>query len=94
MINWYRASEMLVPAVGEAAQLPDWAAGEFPRLNIPTLLVWAMEDRALPPSNIEGIQELVPDLELVKLEGCGHFVTWEKPELVIAAMLGFLRRTN
>ena len=94
MINWYRASEMLVPAVDEAAQLPDWAAGAFPKLSIPTLLVWAMEDRALPPSNIEGIQDLVPDLEMVKLEGCGHFVTWERPEPVIAAMQGFLRRTS
>lgn len=94
MINWYRASAMVIPAVGEKAVIPDWAAGDFPKLTIPTLLVWAMEDRALPPSNIEGIEEFVPDIEIARVEGCGHFVTWEKPDAVNAAMQDFLRRTS
>lgn len=93
MINWYRASAMVVPAIGEKAVVPEWAAGAFPKLMVPTLLVWAMEDRALPPSNIEGIEEFVPNIQIERIEDCGHFVTWEKPDAVNAAMQAFLART-
>jgi pimeloyl-ACP methyl ester carboxylesterase len=54
------------------------------------LLVWAMEDKALSPSNIEGIEELVPNIHIERVANCGHFVTWEKPDAVIAAMEKFL----
>lgn len=94
MINWYRASEILVPAIGEAAPMPAWAAGAFPKLTIPTLLIWAMEDKALPPSNIEGIEAVVPNIRIERIAGCGHFVTWESPEAVTAAMRGFLHQTS
>lgn len=90
MLNWYRASSIVVPAIGEPTDLPEWIAGEFPRLNIPTLLIWAMEDKALSPSNIDGIEALVPNIHIERIFGCGHFVTWEKPEAVIAAMEKFL----
>lgn len=90
MLNWYRASNIFVPAIDEAAEVPEWAAGAFPKLTIPTLLIWAMEDKALSPSNIEGIEEFVPDIQIERVADCGHFVTWEKPDAVIAAMERFL----
>ena len=46
------------------------------------------------PSNIDGIKELVPDIRIERIADCGHFVTWEKPEAVIAAMQTFLAQTN
>ncbi|HMS20864.1 alpha/beta hydrolase [uncultured Sphingorhabdus sp.] len=94
MLNWYRASIISVPAIGEVIEVPEWAAAGVPKLTIPTLLVWAMEDKALSPSNIEGIDELVPDVHIERIADCGHFVTWEKPEAVIAAMQNFLAHTN
>ena len=94
MLNWYRASIISVPAIGEVVEVPEWAAVGVPKLTIPTLLVWAMEDKALAPSNIEGIDELVPDIHIERIADCGHFVTWEKPEAVIAAMQNFLAHTN
>lgn len=94
MLNWYRASVMDVPPAGISSTIPEWAAGDFPKLEIPTLLIWAMEDKALPPSNIEGIESLVPSIEIERVEGCGHFVTWEKPEAVTAAMSRFLPQTS
>ena len=59
-----------------------------------TLLVCAMQDKAIVPSNIDGIKELVPDIRIERIADCGHFVTWEKPEAVIAAMQTFLAQTN
>lgn len=94
MLNWYRASNITVPLIGAAADVPEWAAGAFPKLNIPTLLVWALEDKALSPSNIEGIEELVPHIHIERLADCGHFVTWEKPEAVNVAMRDFLNRSS
>lgn len=94
MLNWYRAAAVHVPAIGEAVQVPAWASDDFPKLTIPTLLIWAMDDIALPPSNIEGIEAFVPDVRIERIEDCGHFVTWEQPEAVIAAMRNFLRQTS
>jgi pimeloyl-ACP methyl ester carboxylesterase len=91
MLNWYRASALYVPAMDENAEIPPFAAGEFPKLNIPTLLVWAMDDLALPPSNIDGIETLVPNVMVEPVHDCGHFVIWEKPDAVNAAMDRFLR---
>jgi pimeloyl-ACP methyl ester carboxylesterase len=90
MLNWYRASPLYVPAMDEEAEIPAFAAGAFPTLNIPTLVIWAMEDKALPPSNLDGLEALVPDLQIVPVPDCEHFVIWEAPEKVNAAMKAFL----
>ena len=91
MLNWYRASALYVPTLDEDAEIPAFANGAFPRLMIPTLVVWAMDDLALPPSNIDGIEELVPYVTIAPVENCGHFVIWERPDAVNAAMEQFLR---
>ncbi len=90
MLNWYRASPLVVPAMDEVAEFPAFAAGAFPTLDIPTLLIWAMDDLALPPSNLDGIEDLVPQVTVVPVHDCGHFVIWEKPDIVNAAMKQFL----
>ena len=90
MLNWYRASALVVPEMDEDAIIPAFAAGDFPKLNIPTLVVWAMDDLALPASNIEGIKALVPNVMVEQVHDCGHFVIWEKPDAVNAAMERFL----
>lgn len=90
MLNWYRASALYVPAMDEEAEMPPFAARPFPKLTIPTLVIWAMDDLALPAVNIEGLDELVDDLTVVPLEGSGHFVQWEAPEAVNKAMDAWL----
>jgi pimeloyl-ACP methyl ester carboxylesterase len=90
MLNWYRASALYVPAMDEDAEMPAFASGEFPKLTIPTLVIWAMDDLALPASNIDRIEQLVPDVIVEPVYDCGHFVIWEKPEAVNAAMERFL----
>ena len=65
-----------------------------PPLTIPTLVVWALDDIALPPENLDGIEQMVTDLTLVRVPGCGHFVPWEAPGAVNAAMDEFLGRTG
>ncbi|MEM6477354.1 MAG: alpha/beta hydrolase, partial [Pseudomonadota bacterium] len=57
----------------------------------PTLVIWAMDDLALPPENLEGLNDIIDPLTVVKVPDCGHFVPWEAPDKVNAAMDGFLR---
>ena len=93
MINWYRGSTIQVPAMDETdPPRPAFLSGPFPSVKMPTLVVWAMDDLALRPSLIDGLDEYVDDYTFVPVRGCGHFVTWEAPEAVNAAMRGFLSR--
>lgn len=91
MLNWYRASSLHVPSVDEPVGLPEgFAALPFPRIEIPTQVIWGMEDEALLPANIEALPDWVSDLSIERVEGAGHFVPWEAPENVNAAIERFL----
>lgn len=95
MLNWYRASPVDVPPLDAPYELPEgWTPPRLPRLTIPTLVIWAMDDRALPPENLEGMDDLIEDLTLVEVPDCGHFVPWEAPAKVNAALDAFLADTN
>ncbi|MEL6707671.1 MAG: alpha/beta hydrolase [Pseudomonadota bacterium] len=92
MINYYRASAMVVPTMDEPFELPsDYSPPDLPDLTIPTLVIWAMDDLALPPENLEGLDEIIDPLTIVPVPDCGHFVPWEAPDAVIAAMDQFLQ---
>ncbi|WP_338467871.1 alpha/beta hydrolase [Novosphingobium sp. ZN18A2] len=94
MLNWYRASPMSVPPMDAPFALPEgYKDAPVPPLAIPTLVIWAMDDFALPPVNLEGMDALIPDLTIEKVSGCGHFVPWEAPDAVNAALDAFLSRT-
>ena len=62
----------------------------LPKLTIPTLVIWALDDLALPPENLEGLEEIIDPLTIVRVPDCGHFVPWEAPDAVNAAMEAFL----
>lgn len=91
MLNYYRASSIDVPLPDAPYELPvGFSPPELPKLTIPTLVIWALDDLALPPENLEGLEELIDPLTIEKVPDCGHFVPWEAPEAVNAAMERFL----
>ena len=90
MLNWYRASRLIVPPPGVTVPLPDWMLRAFPRVRIPTLLIWGMKDSALLPLQLDGLDSLVDDLDIVRLPDAGHFAPWEAPEAVADALRPFL----
>lgn len=95
MLNWYRASPIDIPAPDAPYALPEgWTPPPLPQLTIPTLVIWALDDLALPPENLEGLEDVIDDLTLVRVPDCGHFVPWEAPDAVNAAMDQFLTRTG
>jgi pimeloyl-ACP methyl ester carboxylesterase len=90
MFNWYRASPMTVPAMDEEAPRPPFLDAPFPKLHMPVLIVWGLDDKALLPCLLEGLDVLIDDLTIVRIEGAGHFVPWEAPDAVTRAMADWL----
>ena len=90
MLNWYRATKLIVPSPGATVPIPDFLLRAFPKIHIPTLVVWGMKDPALLPVQLEGLDQLVDNLRIVTLPDAGHFAPWEAGEQVASALRDFL----
>ena len=90
MLNWYRASKMVVPQPGITVDIPDLVLRAFPKIRIPVRIVWGLEDKALLPVQLEGIGEIGDDVEVFPLKGVGHFAPWQAAELVADVLRPFL----
>jgi pimeloyl-ACP methyl ester carboxylesterase len=80
--NYYRASPLRPPTSPDDAIMKLEFAPEFVTVKVPTLVIWAEEDSALPPSLIDGLEAYIPTLRLVRVPGATHWIVHEQPELV------------
>ncbi len=91
--NYYRASPLRPPREGDPAA----AAIELPAamltVNLPTLVLWGMEDVALPPELVDGLEQYVPHLTLEKVAGASHWIVHERPDFVAARLARFLHQS-
>lgn len=90
MLNWYRASPMQVPAMDAPLITTAFLDRPFPKLTMPVLVIWGMKDEALLPCQLEGLSGHIDNLKVAQIEDAGHFVTWENPSAVNAAMQDWL----
>jgi pimeloyl-ACP methyl ester carboxylesterase len=82
-VSWYRNADRnaeIVPGVGTQV------------LELPTLMVTAEWDPALPPTAADGMPAVCTDYERVDVPQCGHWTQQEKPEELNRAMIDWLRR--
>ncbi len=88
--NYYRASPLRPPTPSN----PGAAAVDLPRsmltVDIPTLVVWAMDDIALPPELIDGLDDYIPNLTLKTVANATHWIVHEQPMLVAGYLQDFL----
>lgn len=88
--NYYRASPLRPPRPGDPAA----AAVSLPRkaltVELPTLVLWAMEDVALPPELVDGLEDYVRHLTLEKVPGATHWIVHERPAFVAQRLAAFL----
>jgi pimeloyl-ACP methyl ester carboxylesterase len=54
-------------------------------------VIWGIRDQALVSENLDGLNEVVDDLTVVRVADAGHFVHEDKPELVTREMLMWLQ---
>jgi len=89
-LNYYRASPLRPPRPEDPGAAGVTLPREMTTIAIPTLVLWAMEDVALPPELVDGLEEYVPDLTLEKVPGATHWIVHERPAFVAERIGAFL----
>lgn len=82
MINYYRAAVR----AGEKAMNPEPGT-----VDVPTLMIWGLEDTALGKATTVGTDRYVKDLTLRYLPGVSHWVQQEAPEKVNTMIEAWLK---
>ena len=80
--NYYRASPLRPPTSPDDAIMTLEFAPEFVTVTVPTLVIWAEDDSALPPSLVDGLEAYIPRMRLMRVPGATHWIVHEQPELV------------
>ncbi|HEV3225870.1 MAG TPA: alpha/beta fold hydrolase [Acidimicrobiales bacterium] len=62
--------------------------------DVPTLVIWGDKDHVIPVSHAFIAHELMPDSRLEIIEGAGHFVPIEQPDLIAALLADFFATTE
>jgi pimeloyl-ACP methyl ester carboxylesterase len=89
-LNYYRASPLRPAREGDPAVANIELPREMLTIDVPTLVLWAMEDTALLPSLVEGLEEYIPKLTLERVPGATHWIIHERPQFVADRLSAFL----
>ena len=88
--NLYRASPLRPPSAGDAAAAAVGLPREVLTITKPTLVIWGLDDAALLPELVNGLDDYIADLQLIQVPGASHWIVHENPGLVIRTMSAFL----
>jgi len=80
--NYYRASPLRPPLAPDDTIMSLQLPPEMLTVRVPTLVIWAEADTALPPALLDGLDAYVPDMRLVRVPGATHWIVHERPSLV------------
>ena len=89
--NYYRASPLRPPREGDRAALDVELPESMLRVDVPTLVLWAMDDPALLPGLLHGLPDWVHRLQLRQIEQASHWVVHEHPERIAQELGHFLQ---
>ena len=79
MLNWYRASPLVIPNNGLSKYNAHMKDEEL-QVNCPHLLIWGKKDSALLQESYRGLENYCNDLEIVTLDDADHWLHHQKPE--------------
>jgi pimeloyl-ACP methyl ester carboxylesterase len=65
-------------------------SGTGMKVHVPTLMIWGEEEAAMGKELTYGTERFVPDLRILYIPRCSHWVQQEFPAEVNSAMLEFL----
>jgi epoxide hydrolase 4 len=88
--NYYRASPLRPPTETDKGAAGTDIPHNLLTVDLPTLVIWAMNDIALLPELIEGLDDYIPNLTLKKVDNATHWVIHEQPQLVAGYLQDFL----
>ncbi len=88
--NLYRVTPLKPPLPGQAGDAIPVLTVDQVGVQVPTLVLWAMDDTALLPGLLEGLDAYVPKLTVQPMPGATHWVVHEQPEAVAGHIGGFV----
>jgi pimeloyl-ACP methyl ester carboxylesterase len=88
-LNYYRASILYPPSPQDPGAKKLQLKREDFVVRVPTLVLWGERDTALLPGCIDGLDEVVPDLRLVRVPQASHWIARERTDLVIREIEAF-----
>lgn len=92
MLNWYRASPVIVPEPGAPA--PHSPILDMPvevlTVKVPHLVLWGEADAALRPECLSGLETFAPRLTIRRVQDAGHWILHEKPDAVADEIIRFV----
>ena len=91
--HYYRASPLRPPREGDDSVQAITMPESMLTVDVPTLVLWAMDDPALLPGLLDGLPEWIAQLRLRRVERATHWVVHEHPERV-ALELGHFLQSN
>jgi len=92
-LNYYRASALYPPTPEDPGPRNlQWQPQDF-TVRVPTLVLWGMRDTALLPGCLDGLDEVVPDLKLVRVPEATHWIARERTDLVCREIEAFTAST-
>jgi pimeloyl-ACP methyl ester carboxylesterase len=62
--------------------------------EVPTMIVWGDRDQVIPVEHAHVAHELIPGSRLEIVEGAGHFLPFERPELLDRVLRDFMTTTK
>ena len=80
--NYYRASPLRPPLGPDDTVMKIEFAAAAVTSRVPTSVIWAEDDIALPVALLEGLEAYVPDLRIVRVPGATHWIVHERPTFV------------
>lgn len=88
--NYYRASPLRPPRTEDPAAANVELPREMLTVDVPTLVIWALDDIALPPALVDGLDAYVSQLTLKTVPNASHWIVHEQPVLVMQYLEDFL----
>ena len=70
------------------------AAERLPAFDRPALVVWASEDRVMPPEHGRRLAELLPQGRLVEVDDSYTLIPLDRPEALAAAIRDLAHNTD
>ena len=89
-VNYYRASPLYPPTDDDPGPLKLQLDPTQFRVRVPTLVIWAEADTALAVSLLDGLDELVDDLTVERIERGTHWVAHEEPQTIAKLIADYL----
>lgn len=89
-VNYYRASPLHPPTAENQGPLQLHLNPDDFKVNVPTRIIWGENDKALPKTLLNGIEDFVTDVRIERIAEGSHWIIHEQPERINQLIRQFL----